>query len=76
VASLEEIDRGARLDEKENLRRFFDGSKIGERLRNAIVQNGKVLALKPFHELAMSIRNDNADIDTVDAAANGLGGVL
>src|SRR5260370_22131249 len=69
---LQEIDGWGRVDEKKNLYRLFNRSKLGDRLLHAIVKDVKVLALEALDEISFSVRDDYADVRTVDVYLNGL----
>ena len=73
VAGFQEVNRRARFDQHQHLGRLIDWREIGDRLLDAIVEDVEVLAVQSADELAARIGDDHADVDAIDADANGWG---
>ena len=72
MAPFEKINGGAGFDQHEGLRRFLNGQKIGDGLLDAVIEDVKIFALQAFDKLSGGIANRNADVDAIDADADGL----
>src|SRR6266852_239373 len=72
VVLPQEKNGGAGLDEKENLRRFLDRGKAGERLLDPVVEHAEVFAMQAFDEVAARVGDDHSDVDAVNANLNRL----
>jgi len=70
MAPLKKIDSGPGFDEKEDLSGLVDGQKIGDGLLDAIVEDVEIFPAKASYELAMGVRDEDADVDAIDTDAN------
>jgi hypothetical protein len=76
VILAEEEDRGARFDENEKLRGFFDGQEVGDGLLDVVVEDVEVFAAEAFDEVAGGVGDRDADVDAIDGYSDGPCGFL
>ena len=72
VGGFEKVDGGTCFHQQQDLRGFRDGREVGDGLLDAVVEDVEVFATQAFDEITVSVGDDYANVDTIDADANRL----
>ncbi len=76
VPALQQINRGSRFDQQQNLRRLLNRGKASERLLDPVIKNVKIFATQAFHEVPARIGDNHSNADAINAHANRWGVLL
>ncbi len=71
MAAFEKVYRGTSFDEHESLCGLLHIQEIGDRLFHAVVEDVKIFSLKAFGEFARRISYQHADVNAINADADG-----